>query len=138
MSEKLVERLVVRGILVYRFFQNTRQACDAYLNLADVDIQAHLDAGHTDKPILYILDISRSGMFPVNYMRQRVNALVETKSHWPESYIAYVTDKPDDSVLVNLINALTARELSHTRKVFKTDEFEQAVDWLLTIQKEYK
>ena len=137
MSEKLVERLVIRGILVYRFYQNTRQASDAYLKLVDVDIQSHIDAGYTDKPILYVLDVSRSGMFSVNYMRQRVSAMVKEKLFWPESYIAYVTDTPNDLVLVNLIDALTARELDHTRKIFRTEELDQAIDWLLSTQQKF-
>jgi hypothetical protein len=138
MDEKLVERVIVRGIHVYQFNTNTRQAADEYLKLADPDIQAHIDAGNINVPFLYILDVSRSGMFSVNYMRQRVNQLVESKEYWPESYIAYVTNKPDDSVLVNLIDALTSRELDHTRKVFKTEQFDQAVDWLLSVQKKFE
>lgn len=133
MSELLVERLIIRDIFVYRFYKNTRQAVDDYLKLVDADIQSHIDTNSADAPMFYALDVSRSGMFSVNYMRQRVNSIVGAKPRIPVSYIAYVTDNPNDSILVNLINALTARQLAHTRKIFPADDFDQAINWLISV-----
>jgi len=134
MTEQLVERLVERDIVVYRFYAKSRDAVDKYLTLADPDIQGHIDAGNVDKPMFYVIDVSRSGMFSVNYMRQRVNKLVGEKPKMPVSYIAYVTDEPQDSILVNLIDALTARQLAHTRKIFAADKFDDAIDWLIVMR----
>lgn len=133
----LVERLIVRDIYVYRFYEKSRDASDAYIALVKPDIQEHIDTYPEDQPFLYVLDISHSGMFSVNYMRDRVNEVVKTMRFWPQSYIAYVTDNPGDSILVDLINALTSRELEHTRKVYKTEDFDQAIDWLVSVRNRY-
>ena len=122
----------------HRFYQNTRNAVDQYLAIVDKDVQAHIDAGDVDKPMLYVIDVSRSGMFSVKYMSARATPLMKKHAKFPESYIAYVTDKPDDSILVSLIDALTSRKQEHTRKVYKTEEFEQAIDWLRSVQKKYE
>jgi len=138
MSEQLVERLLVKDIPVYRFYENSREAVDTYVTLVDPDIEAHANNMGADKPIFYVLDVSRSGMFSVNYMRQKVNKLVNDKPRVPVSYIAYITSDPNDSILVNLIDALTARQLEHTRKIFLADQFDDAIDWLVSIrEKEY-
>lgn len=138
MSEQLVERLLVKDIPVYRFYENSREAVDTYVTLVDPDIESHANNIGADKPIFYVLDVSRSGMFSVNYMRQKVNKLVNDKPRVPVSYIAYITSDPNDSILVNLIDALTARQLEHTRKIFLADQFDDAIDWLVSIrEKEY-
>ncbi len=136
MSDVLVERLIIREIFIYRFYKNTRQAVDDYLKLVDTDIQSHIDTNSADAPMFYVIDVSRSGMFSVNYMRQRVNSIVGAKPRVPVSYIAYVTDNLNDSILVNMIDALTARQLAHTRKIFTADDFDQAIDWLTEIRQQ--
>lgn len=137
MDTPLVERLIVRDIHVYRFYDKSRQSADAYIELASPDIKEHIETQPEDMPFLYVLDVSRSGMFSVNYVRDRVNQLVKTMPRWPESYIAYVTDNPGDSILVELINAMTSRQLEHTRKIYKTADFDQAIDWLVSIKEQY-
>lgn len=134
MNDNLVERLIVDDILVYRFYKNSREAVDTYLTLVDPDIGAHVEAVGGDKPMFYVIDVSRSGMFSVNYMRQRVDKLVGERPAVPVSYIAYITENPNDSILVNLINALTARQLAHTRKIFLADQFDEAIAWLVGVR----
>ncbi len=134
MSANLVERLVADDIPVYRFYKNTREAVDAYLLLVDPDIQAHINAGKIDEPMYYAIDVSRTGMFSVNYMRQRVDKLVGAKPRVPVSYIAYISQSLNDSILLNMIDALTARQLAHTRKIFTADQFDDAITWLADIR----
>jgi hypothetical protein len=136
MDTPLVERLILDDIFVYRFYQNNRAAVDAYLLLVDADIQAHLDTEPVNASMYYVIDVSRSGMFSVNYMRQRVNTIVGKKPRVPTSYIAYVTDAPNDEILVNLINALTARQLEHTRKIFPSEQFDEAIAWLARLREQ--
>lgn len=138
MEETLVERLVERDIIVYRFYKSSRLAVDQYLSIVDPDIEAHIATYGYDDPMFYVLDVSRSGMFSVNYMRERVNEVVKRHQKTPLSYIAYVTDNPADSVLVNMIDALTARQLEHTRKVFAAQQFDDAIDWLLSTRTQHK
>jgi len=134
MSDKLIEKLIVRGIPVYRFYKNTRDAVDQYLTIISADTDTHIEAGNVDKPMTYVLDISQSGMYSLNYMRTRAATLIKQKEKLPENYIAYVTDKPNDAILVNMLNALATHDLESTRKIFKTEELDQAIDWLLAIQ----
>ena len=136
MSDKLVEKLIVRGIPVYRFYKNTRDAVDQYLNMIVADTNVHIEAGNVDKPMAYVLDVSQSGMYSLNYMRTRAADFIKQKAKMPENFIAYLTDNPNDTSLVNMLNALARRDLESTRKIFKTEELDQANDWLVTIQEQ--
>lgn len=136
MNDTLVEKLIIRGVSVFRFYKNNRDAVDQYLTLIDADIQAHIDAGNLDEPMTYVLDVSRSGMYSLNYMRTRAVDFIKQRDKSPESYIAYVTDKPNDSILVNMLDALATRDLDNTRKIFKTEDLDGAIDWLLSIKKQ--
>jgi hypothetical protein len=138
MSEKLVEQLTVRGISVYRFYKNTRDAVDQYLATIDAEADTHIKAGNVDKPMIYVLDVSRSGMYSLNYMKTRAGSLIKQRDKFPDSFIAYVTDNPTDSILVNMVNALASRDLDNTRKIFKTEEFDQAIDWLLSMKEKFE
>lgn len=132
-EDQLVEKLIVRGVAVYRFKDNTRYAVDQYLDLVDADVTAHIEAGHVDTPMCYVIDVSQSGMYSINYMRGKAEIYVSRHDKFPENYIAYVTDDLNDSILVNMLNAMAQRGLSNTRKLFKSDVLDEAIDWLLTI-----
>ena len=135
MNDKLVEKVSVRGISVFRFYKNTRDAIDQYLTMIDAEMNEHIHAGHVDKPMIYVLDVSQSGMYSLNYMRTRAAELIKQKEKLPENFIAYVTDNPNDTILVNMLNALAVRDLESTRKIFKTEDLDLAIDWLLGIKK---
>jgi len=133
MQEKLIEVEYVRGITIYRFLDNTRVAFDEYLELFKIEMQKHVDAGKQDEPYPFILDISESGMFPIQYMIQQTKPVIASFDPFPENYIAYITSNMNDDVLINLINGLTARGFAHKRKLFHLSKINEAIDWLLTI-----
>jgi len=133
MSEILVDKLRIRDVIVYRFSKNTRDAVDQYLSLIDDEVQAHIDAGNVDKPMGYVIDVSQSGMFSVNYMRNTASSMVAKREKFPENYIAYVTNNLNDSVLVNMMDAMSKRHLDNTRKLFHIDKLDDAIDWVLGI-----
>lgn len=133
MDDIVVEKLFVRKIPIYRFHKNTRDAVDQYLALINIAVQEHIEAGHVDEPMGYVIDVSRSGMYSLNYMRSRAKPMVESYEKFPENYIAYVTSNRSDEVVVNMINGITRNELQNTRKVFTESELEHAIDWLLEV-----
>ena len=133
MEGKLVKLEYVRGIAVYRFESNSRFAFDEYLEIFKVDMQKHIDAGKQDQPYPFILDVSKSGMFPINYVVQQTKPVIASFDPFPENYIAYVTSNMNDSVLINLIDGMTARGFAHKRKLFHIDNIDDALNWLSSI-----
>jgi hypothetical protein len=130
MSDSLVIRKVIQDIPVYEFYKNNRQAVDQYLEIAYPYMKDHIDQGKVYQPFCYILDVSRSGMYPINYMVQRATVLMSGFDVPPPNYIAFIAKNPNDAVLVNMIDGLTARNMEHTRKIFPIEKFDDAIAWL--------
>ncbi|GEM_PF-682517 len=139
MSDILVERLVVDDIPVYRFYKSTRYAVDEYLLLVDDERKAHIEAGKDDTPMYYAIDVSRSGMFSINYSIQRAYQLVSDKTKIPPSFIAYITNDPNDSVLVSIMDGMTDRRVTtQSRKIYTDDKFDDAIAWLVSLREQHK
>ncbi len=130
MTDTLIEVEHVDNVTIYRFIKSNRQAFDEYLRLFKAEMQKHVDAGRQDEPYPFILDVSQSGMFSVNYMIQATKPIIASFDPFPENYIAYVTNNMTDAILVNLIDGLTARGFAHKRKLFHIDDLDKAIDWL--------
>jgi len=131
MSDVFVEREKNQDIIVYRFHQSGRKAVDQYLELISQDAVQHLESKQSSKSMFYVIDVSASGMYPLNYMRREATRVMGTFDAFPKSYIAYVVDNPNDSVLVNMVNAITIRELQNSRRVFKVEQMDDAIAWLI-------
>jgi len=133
MAEDFITIEQVQGITIYRFRAKSRDAYDEYLRKFKVEMQKHVDAGKQDQPYPYILDVSQSGMFSINYMMQATKPVIASFDPFPENYIAYVTNNMNDLVLINLLNGLTARGFAHKRKLFHIDDIDKAIEWLKSI-----
>jgi len=133
MSEQYIEVEYIDGITLYRFLSNRRDAYDEYLAKFKVQMQKHVDDGKQDEPYPYILDVSQSGMFSINYMMHATKPIIASFDPFPENYIAYVTNNMNDSILIQLLDSLTARGFAHKRKLFHIDDIDKAIEWLKTI-----
>lgn len=133
MPEESIEVEYIDNVTLYRFLSNSRQAYDEYLAKFKVEMQNHVDAGKQDEPYPFILDVSQSGMFSLNYMMQATKPIIASFDPFPENYIAYLTDNMNDSVLINMLDSLTARGFAHKRKLFHVDDKQKAIEWLMTI-----
>lgn len=133
MSEKWISVEYVDGVTIYRFEKSHRAAFDEYLVHFKDDMQKHIDAGRQDEPYPFILDVSKSGMFSINYMMLATKPIIASFDPFPENYIAYVTNNMSDSVLIQLLDSLTARGFDHKRKLFHIDDIDKAIEWLKTI-----
>lgn len=136
MPNPLVIRKVIEDIPVYEFYKNNRQAVDQYLEIAFPYVREHIEQGQVNHPYCYVLDVSRSGMYPINYLLQRSRAFLSEFEFVPEHYIAYITDNSSDTVLVNMIDGLTARNMAHTRRIFLPDELDKAIEWLQGVMRD--
>lgn len=137
MSEILVEKDESQGIKIYRFFKNTRSAVDQFLLLFDIDAYEHEETLGADVPILYIIDVSRSGMFSLSYLQQISKPFIEKHDPSLRAYIAYVIENVNDKILVDMFDAMTARKEYHsTRKVFQTKQIDEALKWLVEIREQ--
>jgi len=133
MTQEYIEVEYIDGVTLYRFLSNSRDAYDEYLRKFKAEMQKHVDAGKQDQPYPFILDVSNSGMFSINYMMQATKPIIASFDPFPENYIAYLTDNMNDSVLIHLLDGLTARGFAHKRKLFHIDDKHKAIEWLKTI-----
>ena len=134
MNSEFVKQEIIQGIPVYRFSKNHRQAVDDYLDqMAFPLLQAHIEADKVNTPICIVMDVSQSGMLPVNYMLGRVRQMFSQFKQLPEYYIAFITNKIDDSIVVRMIDGMTARNMANTRRIFSPEAFDDAIEWLVNV-----
>ncbi len=139
MNGKLVEQLTVRGITVYRFYNNSRDAVDSYLNtMAFPLLKEHVKNNLTNVPLCIVMDVSRTGMLPVSYMLTRIRQNFSLYETLPEYYIAFIIKNLDDELMVRMIEGMTVGSLAHTRRTYSAEAFDEAIDWLVTIQSKYR
>ncbi len=136
MSDILVEKDEIQGIKIYRFLKNNRNAVDQYLALIDADAYTHEVSVGAEIAMTYVIDVSKSGMYPVTYMRQVAVPMMAKHDNFPKNYIAYIVDNPNDSILVDMVSAITARELDNTRKIFQTEQMDEAIEWLSSVRQQ--
>lgn len=131
MDSPYVSQDKVGEITIYHFAQSHRQAVDDYLQqMAEPLLNAHINAGKVDEPIRIVVDVSQSGMFPVNYMFNHVKTLFAKHEKVPQYYIAFVVRDTGDAMLVQLVDSIAVGSFSNTRRVFTIDQMDDAIDWL--------
>jgi len=137
MSDVLIERLLDRDIVVFRFYKSTRQATDEYLHLVEDYRKEFIEKYTVEQTMFYVIDVSRSGMFSVNYATRKMSELLTDKTQIPKSYIAYVIGNPADKLLFDVISGVAARQTTtQSRKVFMAEQYDDAIDWLLSIRED--
>lgn len=134
MSSDLIIQEFVRGIPVYRFHKNNRQAVDAYLDIAIPYLKHHIETKGVDVPYCFALDVSKPGMYSISYMIGQLRERFTEFDKKPRDYIAFIAVNTTDEILVRMLDSLTS-EMAHTRRVFTPDQFDLAIDWLISMQK---
>ena len=127
----LVKYTFTEPIHTFTFHANTRQAADEYMTLAEQAIVQWIEAGKTDDPFCILLDISKSGLFPLKYTINRSSSLLDAHEVLPQRYIAYLTDNALDISLLKDI--ATTPQWNNTRRIFSPSERESAEAWLAAI-----
>ncbi|MGJ3237707.1 MAG: hypothetical protein ACFE0Q_03275 [Anaerolineae bacterium] len=122
------------GVEIYHFRRVSRAAIDEFYSIAMPIFRAHIEQYQDKVPLCYVLDLSESGMFPVKYMMTKAIEEIGNEAYQPQHYIAYVTRTPQDKMLINILEQLAARNLAHTRKIFKPDQFDTALEWLKSVR----
>lgn len=129
-----VEKHEIDGIPVFKFHTSDRKAVDHYAVIVEPVLQEHIDQHQDKKPLCYIIDVSESGMFSIQYVTSVIGAVLSKFKYRPQHYLAYLTNNPKDKILVEMINGLTARNMAHTRRIYTPDQLQEAIDWLVEIR----
>ncbi|RMG71057.1 MAG: hypothetical protein D6711_16150 [Chloroflexi bacterium] len=118
-------------IHIFTFVDNSRQAANDYMSLAEQEIIRWVQAGYVDKPFCILLDISTSGLFPLKYTIQRSTSILDNYEKLPQRYIAYLTDNQMDISLLKSI--ATTPQWNNTRRILPPAKRTDAIDWLLEV-----
>lgn len=122
------------GVDIYHFKRVTRGAIDEFYTIAMPIFEIHVKQ-HQDKvPLFYVFDLSDSGMFSIKYMIDKALKEINEIEYHPIHYIAYVIANTRDKMLIDILEQLTARNLAHTRKIFKPHELSEAITWLQEVR----
>lgn len=113
------------------FHDQTRAAVDAYMNqiAALLAEMARLEA--KPKALRVLLDISESGMFPLKYALEKARLALGAAAYVPQIYYAYITDDKSDIAIIKSLDYYSPSPQSKdTRRVFPSDQLEEAKTWL--------
>jgi len=130
MTTDYIEHQHDKGIEIYHFRQVSRAAIDEFYSIAMPIFKSHVEQYQDNMPLFYVLDLSESGMFPVKYMMNKALTEMNKFEYRPLHFIAYVIANTQDKMLIDILSQLSARNLGHTRKIFKPDELDDAITWL--------
>ncbi len=120
-----------RNIPIFKFVDNSRTACDEYVELFGIELQKNFyEADNPSSIYPCILDVSQSGMFSIKYMSDRLSKAHTNLENPPEMIIAYITHDLQDEALLSLIEQMRISAVSLKRKVFHETQLEEALDWL--------
>ena len=125
------------GVDIYHFQRSSRAAIDEFFRIAMPIYKDHVEQYQDSMPLFYVLDLSETVMFPVIYMMNKALREMSKFEYRPVHYIAYVIVNTQDKMLIDILAQLSARNLAHTRKVFKPDELKEAVAWLQEVRASY-
>lgn len=129
MSNALVTLEIVDGVHIFRFKDSSRRACKAYVEMAGVKLREWIEK-YDRRPFPLILDISKSGLFSVSYVKELTAKNFQTLPFLPEIYLAYMTDSAQDIMIIGTLDPMARNQLNNTRRVFSTKDMDKAIDWL--------
>ena len=129
MSTANVTLNIVDNVHIFTFHNSSRRAAKEYVNMGGIKLREWIDA-YDKTPFPVILDISKSGLFSVSYVKELTQKDFESLPFLPEIHLAYVTDKPHDIMVINTLNPMAANHLNNTRRVFSPKEMDKAIEWL--------
>jgi hypothetical protein len=122
-------------LLIYTYHENddvhefkplisTRDVIQPYMDVLDRIMPETIEQ---NKPCALILwDLTDTQIFPLRLQKGYFKKMVEKYPKIPIAYVAYLTDRHSD---ITLINAhFTVRK--DTRKIFSTQQHQDAIDWL--------
>lgn len=119
-------------ILEVIFSDNSRDAVDEYVQVLLDYVQYWKEKRISDQPAYIILDVSKSGMYPINYGTTALGKIINELADLPLAYGAYITDSTNDRYMIERLRYFPSTRRQDTRRVFTSAEREQAIKWLLS------
>ncbi len=119
-------------ILEIIFKKNTRPAVDEYVQVMLSYTNGIREAGKLETPIYMIIDVSHSGMYPLNYGTAEVAKIIPKLKDIPKAYFAYIVDHSQDSFIIEQLKHFSSTRNQDSRRTFTGAERDKAVRWLLS------
>lgn len=114
---------------IFTFKNSSRNACKEYIALVSENLPGWIEK-YDRRPFLVILDVSESGLFSISFVKELTLRMFDSLPFVPTLRIAYVTDSPQDIMVINTLNPATVNILNNTRQVFSPDDMDAAIAWL--------
>jgi len=134
MKTNYIEHRHENGVEVYHFKAVTRAAIDEFYTIVRPIYAKHVEQYEDKIPLFYVMDLTESGMFPVKYMMNKAIQEISVHKYQPQQYVAYVITNTQDQMLINILEQLALRNLANTRKIFKPEQLDAAVQWLQDVR----
>lgn len=110
------------------FSEASRRAVDAYVQLLAAMVQRVVNGEQHDRYIRALLDLHRSGFFPLRYANERLKSLDVgfKEGRPPTQYVAYLSDNPVENSMIRNFAMLN----DGTRRIYSSDQRAEALAWL--------
>lgn len=119
-------------ILEIIFKKNTRPAVDEYVQAMLSYANDMREMGKLDQPIYMIIDVSQSGMYPLNYGTAEIAKIIPKLKGIPNAYFAYIVDHSQDSFIIEQLKHFSSTRNQDSRRTFTGADRDKAIEWLLS------
>jgi hypothetical protein len=119
-------------ILEVIYKNNSEAAVDEYVDVLLDYVDRLRQANKLDRPLLIIVDLTDSGMFPLIYGTSTVSKILPRLEDVSTMRLAYITDSPEDRFAIKGLGTLSSTRKQDTRTVFRSEERDAAIGWLLS------
>lgn len=119
-------------ILEVIYKNNSEAAVDEYVEVLLGYLDQLRQKNALNRPMHMIVDISKSGMFPLIYGTTTVSKIIPRLKDIPVIYFAYITDSPQDRFVIRRLTTFDSARKQDIRKVFRSEEHHAAMEWLIS------
>lgn len=120
---------IAERIHCYTFLQPTRQAVDDFIAIMTDIAETHQVGPYDD--IITLIDLSQSGLPPVNYLLTRIGAFQRKYPARGSGRVALINQHSGLSSLISSLAAVLARHARVQIRLFTPAERDEAIAWLL-------
>lgn len=119
-------------ILEVIFMDSGRKAVDEYAQVVLEYAQYLRDNNKLNQSVYIILDITQSGMYPINYGIKKLSEMLDHISDLPKTYGIYITDDSNDRYMIEQLGHFDSTRKQDSRRIFGSNERENGIEWLLS------
>ena len=119
---------------IFTFHDNSHKAAEEYMRLQNAALEAWIVDERGDEPFRIVIDISKSGLFPISHTLSHSITLLQRYQQIPNRYFAYITNNRNDLLILRQLAEGGGKDWEQRRRIFAPDEVVEAKAWLMNVE----